>query len=126
MMTREEILAKSRLENKDQDLAANESAVKAGNAAVIGAAIVACILFSVQIICGGGVNLALWAVVISIMAVYYVVMFIKMRKGMHMLIAVLCTIMTLVLSMAHLTSVISNSPALWSDEQMAEYAEMVE
>lgn len=125
-MTREEILAKSREENKDTDMVAEESAIKAGNAAVIGAAVVAGILYAVQIICGGGVNLALWAVVISIMAVYYLVMFTKMRKGMHLLIAVLCTVMMLVLSAGHILTVIENSPALWSDEQMAEITETVE
>lgn len=126
MMTREEILEKSRQENKNQDLVANEAAAKAGSAAMTAAVVLGAVLFSVQIICGGGANLALWAVVIFVMAVYYLVMFRKMRSGMHLLIAVLCSIMTLVLSAAHITSVINNSPALWSEEQMAEISEVEE
>lgn len=126
MMTREEILEKSRQENKNQDLVANEAAAKAGSAAMTASVVLGAVLFSVQIIFGGGANLALWAVVIFVMAVYYLVMFRKMRSRMHLLIAVLCSIMTLLLSTAHITSVINNSPALWSEEQMAEIIEVEE
>ncbi len=125
-MTREEILEKSRQENKDMDMVEKESAAKAGNAAAIGAAVVAGVLYAVQIICGGGVNLALWAVVTSIQAVYYLVMFIRMRKGMHMMIAVLYTVLTLCLSAGHIVTVIENSPALFSEEQMGIITEMAE
>ncbi|MBE6851530.1 MAG: hypothetical protein E7504_07370 [Ruminococcus sp.] len=126
MMTREEILEKSRQENKNQDLVANEAAAKAVSVAMTAAIVLGTVLFLVQIICDGGANLALWAVDIFFIAVYYLVMFCKMRSRMHLLIAVLCSIMTLLLSTAHITSVINNSPALWSEEQMAEIIEVEE
>ncbi len=125
-MTKDEILAKSRQENKNQDLVANEAAAKAVNAAMTAAIVLGTVLFLVQIICGGGANLALWAVDVFFIAVYYLVMFCKMRSRMYLLIAVLCSIMTLLLSTAHITTVVNGGAALWSDEQMAEVVEVEE
>ena len=125
-MTREEILAMSRQENKNKDLVAYEIEKQAGNAASITGAILCGILYLVQLSNGAGANLALWAVIVAMQAACYTVKAIRLRQKMHILLAVLTAILALLLSTAHLTTVINNSPALWSDEQMADITEMVE
>ncbi|MBQ8780127.1 MAG: hypothetical protein IJZ72_00430 [Oscillospiraceae bacterium] len=60
-MNKEEILAKSRMENKDKDITDLEADKKASNFALIFGAIVSLILFIIQIITGNGVNYSLWA-----------------------------------------------------------------
>lgn len=124
-MTREEILAKSRKENKNKDMVAYETEKLAGRAAVVVAALLCGILYFIQLCNGGGVNFALWAVVIAMQTTIYIVKAIRTRQKIKILLAILCTILTLCLSVVHTITVINNSPALWSNEQMAEIEEMV-
>ncbi len=125
-MTREEILAKSRQDNKDKDLVAYEIEKQAGNAASITGAILCGILYMVQLTGGGGVNLALWAIIVAMQAACYTVKAVKLRQKIHIILAVVTTILALVLSTGHIVSVNNGNPALWSDEQMAEIIETVE
>ncbi|MDD2427586.1 MAG: DUF6442 family protein, partial [Eubacteriales bacterium] len=62
-MNKEEILAKSRAENKNQDVFAKEVSRIGGNVAAAVAAILATIFFVIQILVGSGTNYGLYAIV---------------------------------------------------------------
>lgn len=55
-MDRDEILAKSRAENKNQDVYEQEILKLAGKTAVVVQMILAAVFFAVQAVTGGGIN----------------------------------------------------------------------
>lgn len=105
-MNREDILAKSRNENKNQDFFEKEVMRDGGSCASIAAALLAAILFIVQVLIGCGANYGLFAVVFSIPAVNFTVKYAKLRKK-HELFAAICYILLVLLcSFAHVYSLI--------------------
>jgi hypothetical protein len=112
MNNRDEILAKSRNENKGKDLFEKEVQVKAGIWGAVAAAILAAIFFTVQIVVGGGTNFGLFAVVFSINAIGYIFKAIRMKQKNDITFAVIHTIATLVFSFAHIYGLITSSTIL--------------
>ena len=65
-MEKEEILEKSRTENRNRDIYEQEVLKQANAVAVIVMIVLAVIFFAVQIFTGGGENWGIWALVFSV------------------------------------------------------------
>jgi len=109
MNKKEEILAKSRNENKDKDLFEREVQVKAGNYGACTAVILATIFFATQIFVGGGLNYGLYAILFSVLATGYIVKSICLKRRREIVCAILHTAVTLAFSFAHLYTLITTS-----------------
>jgi hypothetical protein len=112
MNNRNEILAKSRNENKGKDLFEMEIQVKAGVWGACAAAILAAIFFTIQIVVGEGLNNGLFAVVLSINAVGYIIKAIRMKRRKDITFSVIYTIAALMFSIAHIYELITSSTIL--------------
>lgn len=111
-MNKEDILAKSREENKQRDLFEQEVLVKAGNAGAIAAAILATIFVIVQLIVGSGMSYGMYAIVFSVPAAGFIVKSIQMKRRREIVLAVIWTIGALVFSIAHIYQLIAASAIL--------------
>lgn len=111
-MNKEEILAKSRKENKDQDIYEKEVLKLGGNAGAVTAAILATIFFVVQILVGGGMNYGLYAIVFSVSATGFTVKAIKLKRKHEIVVAIMYIILTLLSSTAHIYNLITASTIL--------------
>lgn len=106
-MEKEEILEKSRKENRNKDMYEQEI-LKQGNAVANFVMIVlATVLFAVQIFCGGGINYGIYAIVFSgSMAVFWV-KWLKLRQRHEFVMAFFYTIIVLAFSAAHIYHLIT-------------------
>jgi hypothetical protein len=111
-MNKEEILEKSREENKNQDIFEKEVLRDAGTIGAIVASILATIFFVIQIFVGGGMNYGLYAVVFSIPTTGFIVKSIRMKRKNEIWAAIIYTILTLALSAAHIYNLITSSTIL--------------
>ena len=64
-MDKKEILEKSRAENKNKDLYAEDVSKTANSAVVLVMLVIAAVFFIVQLSVGGGLNFGIWALVFS-------------------------------------------------------------
>ena len=112
MNNREEILAKSRNENKGTDLFEKEIQTKAGIWGACVAAILATIFFTIQIVVGEGTNYGLFAVVFSINAAGYIFKAIRLKKRNDIVFSVIHVILALIFSYAHISGLIASSTIL--------------
>jgi hypothetical protein len=101
VMNKEEILEKSRNENKNQDVYEKEVIKEGGNIGAVVAAILATIFFVIQILLGEGMNYGLYAVVFSIPAAGYIVKAIRLKRKHEVVVAILYTIAVITFSVAH-------------------------
>ncbi len=111
-MDREEILAKSRRENKFQDIFEKEVLKEGGYAGAITAAVLATAFFLVQIFLGEGCNYGLYAVIFSISAASFVVKAIRMKRRHEILFAAIYVVTVLGFSAAHIGQLVSLSTIL--------------
>ena len=107
-MNKEEILEKSRIENKNLDLFEKEVSQKAGNLA----AILATVFYVIQVFVGLGQNYGLYAVVFSIPATGYLVKAIRMKNKKDIVAAAVFIIVTLFFSVTHVSHLITTSTIL--------------
>lgn len=111
-MNKDEILEKSRKENKNQDLYEKEMSQKAGNIAAIVAAVIGTIFYVIQILVGGGSNYGLYAIVFSIPATGYMVKAIQMKTKRDLVISILYILVVLFFSFIHINNLIISSTIL--------------
>lgn len=111
-MDRDEILAKSRAENKNQDVYEQEILKLAGKTAVVVQMILAAVFFAVQAITGGGINWGLWALVVSADMTLSWVKYVKLRRKPELAIAIVYTIVVSLMSGYHIYSLIASSTTL--------------
>ena len=97
-MNREEVLAKSREENKNKDIYEQEVLKQANKSAVMVHLILAAIFSVTQILAGGGINWGLWALVCSTNMTVFWVKYIKLRRRHELMMAVIYTIFVTALS----------------------------
>lgn len=106
-MDKNEILEKSRAENKNRDLYAQEVSKTANSAAVLVMLIIAAVFFLVQLYVGGGPNFGIWAIIFgSDMALHWV-RFIKLHSKVELVMAIFYTVIVAVFSGYHIYSLIS-------------------
>lgn len=108
-MNREEILERSRKENKNQDIYEKEIIIQGNRYACIAAAVLATVFFVIQIFTGGGMNYGLYAVVFSMPIAGFWRKYNKMHKKHELLVAICYTIGVLLFSVAHIYELISAS-----------------
>ena len=111
-MNKDEILERSRRENKNQDIYGKEVIIKGNRYACIAAAVLATIFFVIQIFVGGGINYGLYAVVFSMPMAGFWMKYAKLRKKHELLVAICYTVGVLLFSAAHIYQLISASQIL--------------
>jgi hypothetical protein len=112
VMNKDEILQKSRKENKDKDIFEKEVLKEAGNAAAITAAILSALFFAIQIFAGGGMNYGFWAIVFSIQAAGFTVKAIRLKRKHEIVMAILYILITLLASVSFIYDLITSSTIL--------------
>ena len=80
-MDKEEILAKSRAENKNKDVYGYEISKLSGSVTTTVMLVIAGVFFVVQAVTGGGLNFGLWALVLSADMANHWFKYIKLRLG---------------------------------------------
>ena len=108
-MDKDEILAKSRAENKNKDVYEQEILKQASESAVVVQMVLATIFFVTQILVDNGTNWGLWALVLSANMTIYWVKYIKLYRKFDLLMAIIYTILVSVMSGYHIYSMIVSS-----------------
>jgi hypothetical protein len=111
-MNKEEILAKSRKENKNQDVFEKEVVRDAGNIGAVVAVVLATVFFVIQIFLGEGMNYGLYAIVFSVPATGFTVKAIRMKRKHEIVVAALYAIAALGFSAAHICNLFTSSRIL--------------
>lgn len=111
-MNREEILAKSRAENKNRDIYEQEILKQANMYALIVLFVLAAIFFVVQIVTGGGINYGIYAIVFSGNMTYAWVKYTHFPRMSTLFHAISLTVFVLALSVCHLYNLITTSSIL--------------
>ena len=111
-MEREDILAKSRAENKNKDIYEQEVLKQASRSAVVVQMAFATIFFVTQIFVGKGINWGLWALVVSASMTINWVKYIRLRRKLELAIAIAYTILISVMSGYHIYNLIVSSTIL--------------
>ena len=106
-MDKEEILSKSRAENKNRDMYELEISKLSGRVEALASMVIAAVFFIVQMAAGGGLNFGMWAIVFSADMANHWVKYIKLRRGGELLAALLYTLIVLVMSGYHIYSLIA-------------------
>lgn len=101
-MNREDILAKSRAENKNKDIYRQEILKQASRSAVVVQMSLATLFFIIQIFTVGGINWGLWAIVFSASMTINWVNYIKLHKKHDLTMAIAYTILVFVMSAYHI------------------------
>ena len=111
-MNKDEILAKSRAENKNRDLYEQEVLKLANKSAVLILLVLAAVFSVTQIFAGGGINWGLWALVFSANMTINWVKYIKLHRKYELAIAIAYTILVSVMSGYHIYNQIASSTIL--------------
>ncbi len=111
-MKKDEILARSRAENKNRDIYEQEVLKQGWEIAFIAAAVLAAVFSAVQIFVGGGANCGLWAIVFSGMMATFWVKWLKLRRRHEFVLALIYTAVVVTLSVLHIYNLISASTIL--------------
>ena len=112
IMNKDEILAKSRAENKNKDVYEQEVLKQASRSAVVVQMVLATILFVTQIFVGGGINWGLWAIVFSASMTINWIKYIKLHRKYELVIAIAYTILVSVMFGYHIYNLIASSSIL--------------
>ncbi len=111
-MNREEILEKSRIENRNQDVYEKEVIIAGSKYACLVAGLVATIFVVVQIVVGEGKNYGLYAIVLAMPMGGYWYKFAKLRKKHDLVAAVWYTLLVVGLMAVHISALIAASTIL--------------
>lgn len=106
IMNKDEILAKSRAENKNKDVYEQEVLNQASRSAVVVQMALATIFFVTQIFAGGGTNWGLWAIVFSANMTINWVKYIKLHRKYELVIAIAYAILVSVMSGYHIYNLV--------------------
>lgn len=106
-MNKEEILEKSRKENKNKDVYEQEI-IKQGNAIVCSVMVIlATVFFIIQVLTGGGINYGLYAIVFCHSMVLSWMKWIKLRQRKELSLALLYTVCVLLFSISHIYNLVT-------------------
>ena len=108
-MNREEILEKSRKENKNQDIYEQDVISQGNKYACIAAGTLATIFFIVQIFTGGGMNYGLYAVVFAMPMAGFWMKYAKLHKKHELLVAICYTAVVILFSIVHIYQLVTAS-----------------
>lgn len=108
-MNKDEILEKSRRENKNQDEFDKQVVLEGSRAGIVVAAILATIFLLVQIYMDGGMNYGMYGMLFAMMASMSVVKAIRIKRKYDIALAVFHTGFALLLCCAHLYNLLTAS-----------------
>lgn len=111
-MTKEEILAKSREENKNNDIAMIECEKKASTFALTVVMILTTIFWALELVVTGRMNLTSWAIVTVANATLHFYMFFSMRKKKNLICAILWAITSVISIISTVSTLFSTSTIL--------------
>lgn len=111
-MDKNEILAKSRAENKRKDVYEQEVLKQASSGAVIVQMILATIFVVTQVFIGKGINWGLWALVFSVNMTTNWVKYIKLHRKHELVVAIAYTILVSIMSGYYIYDLIVSSTIL--------------
>lgn len=111
-MDKEDILARSREENKSKDIYEQEVIKQGQSIASITTAILATIFFVIQIFTGGGINYGLYALVFCPEMAIFWVKWMKLGRRHELLLALLYTAFILALSVSHIYNLVTTSTTM--------------
>lgn len=111
-MNKDEILAKSRAENKNQDVYEQEVLKQASRSAVVVQMAFAALFFVTQIFVGDGINYGLWALIFSANMTIYWVKYMKLHLKHDFVMAIVQTIFVSLMSGCHIYNLIISSAIL--------------
>ena len=111
-MNKEEVLQKSRQENKNRDIYELQVEKEASTYAIVVTAVLATVFFSVQIFVGEGTNWGMWALVFSISMTIFWVKYFKLRRLHELIVALLYTLCVVIMFWQHISNLISSSTIL--------------
>ena len=111
-MNKDEILAKSRAENKNKDVYEQEVLKQASRSAVVVQIVLATIFFVTQILVDKGINWGLWALVFSTSMTINWVKYIKLRHRQELITAIVYTVFVSVMSVYYIYNLITSSITL--------------
>lgn len=106
-MKKEEILEKSRAENKNQDIFEKEILKQASLISSIVLVCLATLFLVLQILAGGGINYSLYVMVFSASMSMYWVKYHKLRRKLDLFLAAGQTLLVIAGSVAHICSLFS-------------------
>lgn len=107
LMNKEEILARSREENKSKDIYEQEIIRRGQSIAIIVTMILATIFLVVQILTGGGINYGLYALAFCPEMVIFWLKWVKLRRRHELLWALIYTAFILALSASHIYNLVT-------------------
>lgn len=108
-MNKDEILEKSRRENKKQDEFDKQVLLEGSRAGIVVAAILATIFMLVQILMDGGINYGMYGMLFAMLASMSVVKAVRMKRKHEIALAVFHTGFALLLCLAHLYHLLTAS-----------------
>lgn len=111
-MKKEEILERSRNENRNADLYEKEVLIQAGNVSAGVGALMCAVLFVAQVLLYGGTNCGLWAILMSMQAGTSAVKAIKLRRKPDIAWAIINGLLALTLAVLYICSLIKSSTIL--------------
>ena len=111
-MDKEEILEKSRAENRNEDIYEKEILKQASTGSVIVMMVLATIFFIAQIFVGEGINWGIWALVFSANMTTFWVKYIKLRRKHELVMAIAYTVFVSACSVGHIYHLIVSSAIL--------------
>ena len=111
-MNKDEILPKSRAENKNKDVYEQEVLKQASRSAVVVQMVLATIFFVTQILVDKGINWGLWALVFSTSMTINWVKYIKLRHRQELITAIVYTVFVSVMSGYYIYNLITSSITL--------------
>ena len=111
-MNKDEILERSRKENKNQDVYEKEVIIQGNRYACMVSAVLATLFFVIQIFTGGGINYGLYADVFAMPMAGFWVKYVKLHKKHELFVALCYTVGVLVFSAAHIYGLLNASTIL--------------
>lgn len=111
-MNKEEILEKSRKENKGQDKYEEEIIGNGHSVGIILASILATIFYVIQIMLGEGSNLSLYAIIGAFLSGIFITKAIKLKRKHEIITAIIYVVLTLACTITHIYQLINLSTIL--------------
>ncbi len=111
-MNKEEILAKSRQENKEKDLYEVEIAKKSSEIAAIAGVIVCGVLYATEIIVCGSKNNSLWSIIAAMICVNNLYQGIKFKRKSRLALGIVWALITVASLVAALINIFDTSTIL--------------
>ncbi|MFS0723768.1 DUF6442 family protein [Paenibacillus sp. 1P07SE] len=106
---KDDILARSRKENKDKDLHLIEIKIHAASIGSLTATLLATIFFVTQSLMGAGFNFSLYAIIVSVSAASSIYQAIRRGRKRDIVMGVIYTLATLILSAAHIWQLVQQA-----------------